>query len=76
LILDRTYPPIKPQALPVSIPVGESLPESGNNIVTATMKGNVPPDIGSQLITALSNQAKLVEVTELIRRIEVLENRK
>jgi len=73
LVLDRLYPAIKSQAMPVNIPVGETLPETGNNIVTETMTGNVPPDIGASLITALSNQAKLVEFTELSLRLERIE---
>jgi len=73
LVLDRLYPAIKSQAMPVNIPVGETLPETGNNIVTETMTGNVPPDIGASLITALSNQAKLVEFTELSQRLERIE---
>ena len=73
LVLDRLYPAIKSQAMPVNIPVGSTLPETGNNIVTETMTGNVPPDIGASLITALSNQAKLVEFTELSQRLERIE---
>ena len=37
------------------------------------MEGNVPPDIGASLITALSNQAKLVEFTELSLRLARIE---
>jgi len=73
LVLDRLYPAIKSQAMPVNIPVGETLPETGNNIVTETMTGNVPPDIGASLITALSNQAKLIEFIELSQRLELIE---
>lgn len=73
LVLDRLYPAIKSQAMPVNIPVGATLPETGNNVVTETMCGNVPPDIGASLITALSNQAKLVEFTELSQRLERIE---
>ena len=40
------------------------------------MAGQIPPDIGSQLITALVNQAKIVEIDELTRRIEALEQNK
>ena len=73
LVLDRLYPAIKSQAMPVNIPVGETLPETGINIVTETMAGNVAPDIGASLITALSNQAKLVELTEVSQRLERIE---
>ena len=73
LVLDRLYPGIKSQAMPVNIPVGATLPETGNSAVTETMSGNVPPDIGASLITALSNQAKLVEFTELSLRLARIE---
>ena len=73
LVLDRLYPAIKSQAMPVNIPVGATLPETGNSVVTETMSGNVPPDIGASLITALSNQAKLVEFTELSLRLARIE---
>ncbi len=55
--------------------MGRTLEKSGENIVKETMKGNLPPDIGAQLITALTNQAKLIEITELEARIEALENK-
>jgi hypothetical protein len=40
------------------------------------MVGQIPPDIGSQLITALANQSRIVEIDELTKRIEILENKK
>ena len=73
LVLDRLYPAIKSQAMPVSVPVGETLPETGNNVVNETMKGNVPPDIGAQLIRSLSDQSKLVELEEISKRLARLE---
>ncbi len=76
LILDRVCPAIKPQALPVNLPIFESLAEQGNEIIKATMTGKIPPDIGSQLITALANQAKIIEIDELTKRIEALEQSK
>jgi hypothetical protein len=74
ILLDRITPTLKPQAMPISLPVNGSLAEQGGEIIKATMSGQIPPDIGSQLITALANQAKIVEIDELTRRIEVLEN--
>jgi hypothetical protein len=73
LILDRVCPAIKPQALPVNLPIVESLTGQGSEIIRATMTGKIPPDIGSQLITALANQAKVIEIDELTKRIEALE---
>jgi hypothetical protein len=37
------------------------------------MTGKIPPDIGAQLITALSNQGKLVEFQELADRLARIE---
>lgn len=73
LILDRVCPALKPQAIPISLPVCDSLAGQGNEIIRATMQGQISPDVGSQLIAALANQAKIIEVDELTKRIEALE---
>ncbi|MCK5190254.1 MAG: hypothetical protein KAR12_09400, partial [Methylococcales bacterium] len=69
ILLDRTVPSLKPQALPINIPVGETLPDTGSNVVDATMTGSIPPDIGAQLIRALTDQSKLVELEEISKRL-------
>ncbi len=76
LVLERVCPALKPQAVPISLPVCDSLAEQGQEVIRATMTGKIPPDIGSQLITALANQAKIIEVDELTKRIEALEQSK
>ncbi len=73
ILLDRIVPPLKSQALSVNIPIGETLPETGGNVVNATMNGSIPPDIGAQLIRALSDQSKLVELEEISQRLARLE---
>lgn len=73
VLLDRICPALKPQALSISVPVNGSLAEQGNEIIRATMAGQIPPDIGSQLITALANQGKLVEIDNLTKRLEAME---
>jgi len=75
VLLDRICPPLKPQALAISLPVNGSITEQGSEIIRATMAGQIPPDIGSQLITALAGQAKIIEIDELTKRIEALENK-
>jgi hypothetical protein len=72
-LLDRVCPTLKPQAMPICLPVNGSLVEQGGEIVRATLAGQIPPDIGSQLITALSNQGKLVELQELAERLQSIE---
>lgn len=73
MLLDRITPTLKPQALPVFLPIVDSLSEQGNEIIKATMGGLIPPDIGSQLITALSNQGKLVDLQEMAKRLKRIE---
>jgi hypothetical protein len=73
VLLDRVCPPLKPQALPLSLTANGSLVEQGNEVIRATFAGEIPPDIGSQLITALSNQGKLVDLEELADRLKRIE---
>jgi hypothetical protein len=73
ILLDRCCPALKPQAMAINLPANGTLAEQGNEIIKATLSGLIPPDIGSQLITALSNQGKLIELQELTQRVEKLE---
>lgn len=74
MLLDRITPILKTQSLPVNLPIRETLSQQGGEVIEATMTGQIPPDVGSQLISALANQIKIVELDELTKRIEVLEN--
>lgn len=74
VLLDRICPPLKPQTLAINLPANGSLTEQGSEIIKATMAGQIPPDVGSQLITAMAHQAKIMEVDELAKRIEALED--
>jgi hypothetical protein len=73
VLLDRCCPALKPQAMPINLPVNGTLAEQGGEIIRATMAGQIPPDIGAQLITALSNQGKLIEWQELTERLSRIE---
>jgi hypothetical protein len=73
ILLDRCVPSLKPQAMAINLPVNGTLAEQGNEIIRATLSGHIPPDVGAQLITALSNQGKLVELQELTERLQSIE---
>lgn len=73
VLLDRVCPTLKPQALPVTIDAGNTMTETGNNIIGATLTGSIPPDVGAMLIKALADQGKLTELDELTKRVEALE---
>ena len=74
VLLDRVCPTLKPQAMPVNIPIGATLPETGGNVVDATLNGSIAPDIGSMLIRALAEQGKLIELQELTERLQRIEH--
>ncbi|MGZ8195039.1 MAG: DUF5681 domain-containing protein [Methylosarcina sp.] len=75
MLLDRITPPLKPVAaqIALSVPDGAGLSEQGAVVITATLAGQIPPDIGSQLITALAAQSKIIEIDDHTKRIEALE---
>ena len=74
ILIDKVCPSLKPEAMAISaIPVKSTLVQQGAAIVKATMGGSIPPDVGAALITALANQAKIVEADDVIRRLEILE---
>lgn len=73
LIMDRVCPTIKQVALPINLPVNGGLVEQGGEVIRATLAGEIPPDIGSQLITALTNQGKLIDQEELADRVKRIE---
>lgn len=75
MLLDRITPTLKQQALAVNLPVKHTLPEQGNEIILATMGGKIAPDVGSQLITALAAQGRLIELQELAERLDHLEKK-
>lgn len=73
LILERVLPPLKSQAATIEIPAADTLAAQGNEIIKSTMQGSIPPDIGASLITALSNQGKLVELQDITERLQHIE---
>ncbi|MEI6270447.1 MAG: hypothetical protein WCP01_16345 [Methylococcaceae bacterium] len=75
MLLDRITPTLKPQALAINLPVKETLPEQGNEIIKATVTGQIPPDVGAGLITALAAQGRLIELQELGDRLDHLEKK-
>jgi hypothetical protein len=77
MLLDRITPPYKPVAAQIALPVpeGAGLAEQGAVVMRGALSGEISPDIGAQLITALAGYSKIVEVDELTRRIEVLERK-
>jgi polyhydroxyalkanoate synthesis regulator phasin len=47
----------------------------GNLILSHVASGKITPSEASSLMTAISNQARIIEADELERRVSELENR-
>lgn len=78
LLLERVLPPVKAMEQPMPLPgldAGSGLVEAGQAVLQAAGSGQLAPSQASQLLGALASQAKLIETTELVKRIEALEQK-
>ena len=75
LLIERSVPAIRPIELPVQIPMDTNadLAEQGQAIITALAHGAIPPAQASQILTALVGLARLIELTEIEKRLVALE---
>ena len=75
IILDRVLPALRPVDMPtmLALPVGGTLADQARAVVQAAADGDLAPAQAAQIVTALGGVAKIIETTELVRRIEALE---
>lgn len=74
LCLERIMPPIKSTADPISFDLeGESLTEQAQSVLQAVSKGEVDPENGRKLLSAIADVGRIQEVDELAARLEQLE---
>lgn len=75
LLLDRCLPRLRPvteevDALPAD---RHSLGERADAIATAALAGEISPTVASELMAMLAQQGRILEINELMQRIERLE---
>lgn len=77
LLLERALPSIKPIEHPqcVAMPKGGTLTDCGRAVLDAVGTGAIGPATAAQLITALGSVARLVELDELMKRVDQLEQK-
>jgi hypothetical protein len=77
LLLERALPALRPEERGVAIPLpaDASLADQGRAILHAVAGGELAPSQAATLLSGLGQLAKVVEVDELLRRIESLEAR-
>lgn len=77
ILLDRVLPSLRPVELPtpLELPAG-SLAQQAHAVVQAVAAGDIAAGQAVQIISALGGVAKIVEATELLDRIEKLEQQR
>jgi hypothetical protein len=74
LLLERVMPPIKPVEAPQALQIsGGDLSNQAKSIVALAASGEVSVGSAAQLVSALSTVAKLIEVDDLLKRVDALE---
>ena len=76
IILDRLVPSLRPVEIPtaVSMPAGATLAGQAQAVIDAAANGSLAAGQAAQIVTALGGVAKIIEATELLKRIEALES--
>ncbi|MFV1873168.1 MAG: DUF5681 domain-containing protein [Oleiphilus sp.] len=75
-LIGSILPKTKPSSECVDLPLlseAETLTDKANAILNAVAAGELPPDIGSQLISNISNVARVIEIEDLAKRLDELE---
>ena len=74
LLINRLYPALKPiQPMSVFTLDGATPADQAQSILQAVADGLLPPDIGTQLISAVGRVLEIREITDLAERLEQLE---
>jgi hypothetical protein len=76
LLLERAVPPLKAieQAQPINLPT-TTLADAGRAIMAAVAAGELAPSQGAQLIGAVGNLGRVIELDELAGIVAALEAR-
>ena len=74
LLLERVMPAVKPVEAPQALQIsGHDLSDQAKSIVALAASGEVSVGSAAQLVSALSTVAKLIEVDDLLKRVDALE---
>ncbi len=74
LLLDRSIPVLKQEHIPVAYPIQGNTPrERAKSIILAAKEGNVSPVELTQAMSLINTAAQIATATELLHRVEKLE---
>ena len=74
MLLDRVLPNRKAESNPVIVDSNDGLSNQAQTVLAQILTGAVSPEAGASAITAIQGVAKIIEVDELIKRVEALES--
>lgn len=75
LCVDRLLPRLRAEAAPINVDAASSkIVDIGQSIVDAALSGRISPDSARDILSALSDVAKLKEITEIETRLKALED--
>ena len=76
MLLDRTLPNKRPEQERVEIEHSGNIASDAQNVLRGVFDGEVSPDVGASLLSSMTSVLKAIEVEELAKRIEALEEAK
>ena len=76
MLLDRILPNKRPEQERVEIEHSGNIASDAQNVLRSVLEGEVSPDVGASLLSAMTSVLKAVEVEDLAKRIEALEGQK
>ena len=76
MLLDRSLPTKRPEQERVQISIKENTALNARDVLQGVFAGEVSPDVGASLLTAITSVLKAIEVEDLAKRIEALESKK
>ena len=76
MLLDRTLPNKRPEQERVEIEHSGNIASDAQNVLRGVFDGEVSPDVGAILLSAMTSVLKAIEVEDLAKRIEALEGQK
>ena len=74
MLLDRSLPTKRPEQERVQIHIKENTALNVRDVLQGVFAGEVSPDVGASLLASITGVLKAIEVEELAKRIEALED--
>jgi hypothetical protein len=75
-LLDRVLPALKPESQAIHLPelvAAPTLADKAKAAIDAAGAGDIAPSAASDMVSAIAGLAKIIETTELQKRLEALE---